>query len=297
MPDPASDLEPTLAARVIEATLTASLLSFARLGGGTLHDGPASAWVDAGVPDAAFNAVVAARFRAEAADAQIAAVLAHFRRPGLAGDLGKVGPSAMPADSGGPPPGARPGARGGRAGHGPRAAAVRRRRLRPPPAWRSRRCGTPAAWPTGSPCGCSRCRRPGGASRSAAPAPAGAGRRAPLGLHLGRLAGAPVATAVNFTAPGGAVVHHVVTLPAARRRGIGTAMTARALREARTLGCSVGVLTASPDGLGLYRRLGFRVYCQVRCDVWAPDRAALVPTKALRPRRREGANANATYSA
>jgi ribosomal protein S18 acetylase RimI-like enzyme len=100
----------------------------------------------------------------------------------------------------------------------------------------------------------------------------GAGR--PWRYYLSRLAGAPVATAELFTAPGAAAVHHVVTLPAARRRGIGTAMTARALREARTLGCSVGVLTASPDGLGLYRRLGFRVYCQVRRYVWAPDRAA-----------------------
>ena len=60
---PASDLEPTRAAAVIEATLTASLLSFARLPGATLHDGPTGSWVDAGVPDATFNAVAAWRPR------------------------------------------------------------------------------------------------------------------------------------------------------------------------------------------------------------------------------------------
>src|SRR5437588_294535 len=81
---------------------------------------------------------------------------------------------------------------------------------------------------------------------------------------LGRLNGKPVATAKLFVGAGVAAVHHVVTLPEMRRRGIGTAMTLRVLHDARAMGYRVGVLTASPDGLGSYRRIGFRDYCWFR---------------------------------
>lgn len=59
-------------------------------------------------------------------------------------------------------------------------------------------------------------------------------------------------------------MHYVVTLPEVRRRGIGASMTLRVLREARAMGYRVAVLTTSPDGIGIYRRIGFRAYCWFR---------------------------------
>ena len=59
---------------------------------------------------------------------------------------------------------------------------------------------------------------------------------------------------------GVAAVHWVVTLPEMRHLGIGTAMTLAALREARTIGYRIAILTASPYGGGIYRRIGFRAY-------------------------------------
>jgi GNAT superfamily N-acetyltransferase len=46
-------------------------------------------------------------------------------------------------------------------------------------------------------------------------------------------------------------------VPDARRRGIGGATTAAAMRRAQALGCAVAVLGSSPMGYGTYRRLGF----------------------------------------
>jgi GNAT superfamily N-acetyltransferase len=75
---------------------------------------------------------------------------------------------------------------------------------------------------------------------------------------LGRLGGRPVATATVFVHPAEvAGVYFVCTAPAARRRGIGAAITAAAMDEARGLGCTTAVLGSSPMGYGVYRRLGF----------------------------------------
>jgi GNAT superfamily N-acetyltransferase len=77
------------------------------------------------------------------------------------------------------------------------------------------------------------------------------------GLHLllGRLDGEPVATAVAARWPAGVYVTGVTTVAAARRRGVGTAMTAAAV--ATTPGLPA-VLCTSPAGAGVYARLGFR---------------------------------------
>jgi ribosomal protein S18 acetylase RimI-like enzyme len=89
-------------------------------------------------------------------------------------------------------------------------------------------------------------------------------RRLPYGpdrdlrMFVGYLGGTPVATCYLFLTGGVAALHHVVTDPRYRRRGIGAAMTDAAVRHARDAGCRIAVLTASPYGIGVYRRLGFR---------------------------------------
>lgn len=52
-------------------------------------------------------------------------------------------------------------------------------------------------------------------------------------------------------------IYDMGVVPAARRRGIGAALTARAAVRARTLGCALAVLNATPMGEPVYRRAGF----------------------------------------
>ena len=92
----------------------------------------------------------------------------------------------------------------------------------------------------------------------------------PATAHLvGRLDGAPVGCAAVFVGgrrddpPPAALVENVVTVPSARRAGVASALTHAGLVLARERGLGRAVLTSSPDGHGLYRRLGFRDCCTV----------------------------------
>jgi ribosomal protein S18 acetylase RimI-like enzyme len=100
---------------------------------------------------------------------------------------------------------------------------------------------------------------------------AGLGFELPLRNYLGVLNGKPVATSQLFLAAGVSGIYVVVTLPEARRQGIGTAMTLAPLREARALGYRIGVLHAGRMALGVYRRIGFREYCKMSRYVWADE--------------------------
>ncbi len=80
----------------------------------------------------------------------------------------------------------------------------------------------------------------------------------PQRLHVAYLDGVPVATAEATLAGARAGVFNVATRAAYRRRGIGGAVTAHALRDAHAAGARRGGLEASADGVGVYARLGFR---------------------------------------
>ncbi|HEV8545886.1 MAG TPA: GNAT family N-acetyltransferase [Candidatus Limnocylindrales bacterium] len=64
-------------------------------------------------------------------------------------------------------------------------------------------------------------------------------------------------------------VYAVGTLPAARRRGVGTAATWAAVAAGRALGCESIVLQASEMGFPLYRAMGFRTV--VRYSLFRPS--------------------------
>ncbi len=78
---------------------------------------------------------------------------------------------------------------------------------------------------------------------------------------LGRVDGAPVATASVVVAGGIGGIYDVSTVPDLRERGIGTAMTRAALEVIRAAGHELAFLQASVMGQRMYRRLGFRDRC------------------------------------
>ncbi len=76
-------------------------------------------------------------------------------------------------------------------------------------------------------------------------------------FYLGFLGEIPVATA-QLTVGGGVVgLYNISTAAGYRRRGFGTALTAKPLVDARSAGFMTAILQAAPEGVGLYRRLGF----------------------------------------
>jgi ribosomal protein S18 acetylase RimI-like enzyme len=89
------------------------------------------------------------------------------------------------------------------------------------------------------------------------------GPDSPQWLYVGYVEGAPVATAEATVAEGTAGLYNISTRPSHRGRGIGSMMTWRPLRDARERGCDLGVLQASPAGLSIYRRLGFRPFGEI----------------------------------
>lgn len=88
--------------------------------------------------------------------------------------------------------------------------------------------------------------------------------------YIGLLNGKPVSCASAFYAAGVAGIYAVITLPEARRQGIGAAMTLQALLDAREKGYHVGVLQSSEMGYNVYRRLGFETCFKIKTFVSEP---------------------------
>jgi ribosomal protein S18 acetylase RimI-like enzyme len=90
----------------------------------------------------------------------------------------------------------------------------------------------------------------------------------PLRFYLGYLDGQPVAISTLFLESDVAGIYDVATLPEARRKGIGAAMTLAPLLAMREAGCRVGILQSSAMGYYVYLRLGFVTVCKMEHFFW-----------------------------
>jgi hypothetical protein len=89
--------------------------------------------------------------------------------------------------------------------------------------------------------------------------------RTPWKMYLGRWNGAPVATHILFNGAGVAGVYGVATVPSARGKGMGGAVTLKPVLDARALGYRYAVLFSTEMGIHAYERIGFRT-CGVRIN-------------------------------
>jgi GNAT superfamily N-acetyltransferase len=82
----------------------------------------------------------------------------------------------------------------------------------------------------------------------------------PSAFHtlVARRAGANVATAIAFDHHADCGVYNMSTLERARRQGLGTALTARHVRDAAERGCSTASLQSTAMAESVYAAVGFR---------------------------------------
>ena len=80
--------------------------------------------------------------------------------------------------------------------------------------------------------------------------------------------GRPVSVAGAWPIGRDAAIGWVATVPWARRRGLGGAVTARAVEHAFDNGAEFAVLQASPSGRPVYERIGFKTVGLDR--IWEP---------------------------
>jgi GNAT superfamily N-acetyltransferase len=75
-----------------------------------------------------------------------------------------------------------------------------------------------------------------------------------LGLNNGK----PVSTSMSFISDKIVGIYNVSTIPEARGKGFGEALTAAAIKHGFENGCTISSLQASPKGFPVYFRMGFR---------------------------------------
>lgn len=90
-------------------------------------------------------------------------------------------------------------------------------------------------------------------------------------LYLGILDGVPIATSAMCLGPAIGGIYHVVTLPEARGRGVGAAITAAPMRAAAAQGRRIAALQASEMAVSVYRSIGFVACCDLELYDWRPE--------------------------
>jgi GNAT superfamily N-acetyltransferase len=266
----------------VEANVRAFLLEMGRVGGGVERDDPEITWTVGGSPLGYHNAVVACRASPERAGALIEAWAGELDRRGLPGSW-HLSPSMAPSDladrllaagfdDGGDEPAMQADLRAGPPRPPPVDGLVVER-VRTAAALDEYRAVLADGFGEGPP---------------EAAWVAEVLRRTGLGADLqwqhllGRLDGEPAATATVYASPREvAGLYFVCTTPAARRRGIGAAVTTAAMQVAVEHGCRTAVLGSSPMGEGVYRRLGFEEVFRYRLLEWTP--ASQRTTSSTRP--------------
>jgi GNAT superfamily N-acetyltransferase len=256
--------------RAIEENAADLLMAMGAAGGGVQRDDGTVRWTIGGSPLDYHNAVVGADLQPEDVDATIAASLELMRQYDVPGSW-HVGPSMRPAGLGD-----RLVAAGLNHGGSEPGMAVKLADLRPPaavPGLHVSRVDSEddlATWENTLGRGFGEGVKE---ARWVAEMYRRMGFADPWRHYLGRLDGEPVATTTIFLGAGAAGVYFVMTVPEARRRGIGAAITYAALREAETM-AEYGVLGSSPAGRSVYAGLGFREYCTIDLYEWTPTGVA-----------------------
>jgi GNAT superfamily N-acetyltransferase len=92
--------------------------------------------------------------------------------------------------------------------------------------------------------------------------------RSAVQLFLGRLDGVAVATHLLILGAGVAGVHFLGTLPAARGKGVGSAICHNTLRAGRDRGYRVGVTEAEPMAVGTCHRQGLQDCYTASTYIW-----------------------------
>lgn len=81
--------------------------------------------------------------------------------------------------------------------------------------------------------------------------------------YLGFINGSPISVSLLFCGTATAGIYWVGTLPEARKKGVGAAITLKALLDAREIGYPLAILRASVLGYPVYKKLGFIEYCKM----------------------------------
>jgi GNAT superfamily N-acetyltransferase len=265
-----ADLDPEGLAAVIESNDALFYMALGTAGGGEVREDVRLRWVIGGSPVDVHNCVVHAELEPGEVDGAIDEVLGRFRAHGVPGSW-HVGPTSRPPDLG-PRLKAR-GFGGGWWDVGMAADLSRLPERVPAPEGliiaRVRDRQGLDAWAQ------ARGLDEEGALESRWVVDTyeklGLGDETPWRHYVGWLGGKAVAMATLFLGAGVAGLYFVLTVPEARRRGVGGAITLAALHEARRMGYGVGVLGASEMGVPVYRRLGFQEYCRLTVYEWHPD--------------------------
>lgn len=87
-------------------------------------------------------------------------------------------------------------------------------------------------------------------------------------VYQAKIGNNPVGICVLFRSSGTAGIWWLTIRPEYRNKGIGSALTAYALKEARKERYSISVLQSKPDLVNLYNRIGFKESCLIKLVQW-----------------------------